>query len=248
LHRFIFAVVLICNLPVGAQERRGAKAVFLDPTSGAAVIAGQLGVGRASSDRPRPDAHNLDGGAGGDSATGLMYYLELVKPSGEVLRVNSTRVFHSGERVRVHFQSNVNGRLTIVQKQKDAHAHILFPDRRVRAGDNRIRRDVDTVVPSERAWFQFDQDAGEEQLLVFLTTEEGYDAVKSEVARAEIGQAQAQQLQSKVEQLQGSKGLLIEVDDQSDKPAAYAVNTAAKEDKAQLPGVVALEITLIHKP
>src|ERR1700760_4686336 len=82
-------------------------------------------------------------------ATGLKYWVELVQPdSSQLLRVNATRIFHSGERIRLHLQSNVEGRIMLFQLNSDGTSQLLFPDRRLNHGDNHIQAGTDTAIPA----------------------------------------------------------------------------------------------------
>ena len=79
--------------------------------------------------RPAPRGGGQPGTGGGSTqpapappkpgeVTGLMYYVEVIQPTGQALRVNTSRVFHSGERLRFHVMSNVSGKLTILQSER----------------------------------------------------------------------------------------------------------------------------------
>jgi len=103
-------------------------------------------------------------------------------PNGELMRVNNNRAFLSGEKIRIHFQSNVDGRLMIFQQEKNGVMRRLYPDSRINGGDNRIMARVDTIIPSATAWLTFDDDPGEERLTVFLATEQGYNDLRSQTA------------------------------------------------------------------
>src|SRR6478752_3422588 len=76
-----------------SDQHKGAKALYYDQTSGATVQSGS-GASAGKTAAPQP------------GYTGLKYWVELVQPnSSQILRVSSTRAFHSGERLRLHFES-----------------------------------------------------------------------------------------------------------------------------------------------
>lgn len=242
------SVVLVCALAWAdnSEQQPGAKALFYDTTSNVTVSGGPP-QGSGSPRQPsKPAAPRIT-----KPTTGLMYYVELVKPSGEMLRVNSTRVFRSGERIRLHFQTNVDGRLVIVQKQKDGSSQVLYPDKRINGGDNRIKASFDTIIPSEKAWFRFDNKPGEEKIMVFLTTESGYDTIRRDVAEENLDGKKTLTLASRIERQRGSKALVLEVDEKSEKPATYVVaSVSASKEKAQAQepaGLVTTEIVLNHQ-
>jgi hypothetical protein len=252
----VVGVVLLCtaiSLGQTAPEKKGAKALYYDTTSQVTVAgatgqaAGQKAVNavakKASSEQQgTPNAPALK------ANTGLMYYVELIKPNGELLRVNTSRAFRSGEKIRLHFQSNMNGRLVILQRQQDGTAQKLYPDMRINGGDNKILAGVDTVIPSKEAWFTFDNNPGEERIMVFLTTESSYGAISAQVATPTINNDNAGRLASRITQQQhGSKALVLEVDDKSESPATYAVAPVPQASANPDSEIVALEIVLNHQ-
>jgi hypothetical protein len=240
--------MLLCiaiSLGQTAPEKKGAKALYYDATSQVTVggTSGQTATKKVPSGQPGTPTAPVP-----KVNTGLMYYVELVKPNGELLRVNASRVFHSGERIRLHFQSNVEGRLVILQRQKDGSAQKLYPDVRINRGDNSIHAGVDTVIPSKEAWFTFDNNPGEERLMVFLTTESSYETIRAQVATPTINNDNAGRLASRITQQQrGSKALVLEVDDKSESPATYAVAPIPQAPANPDSDIVALEIVLNHQ-
>lgn len=229
------------------QAATGAKALFFDPSSGASVST----AAPAAKTATKPISAKTSGQtAAAATNAGLMYYLELVRPSGELLRVTSNHVFHSGERVRIHFTSNVGGHITIVQRQPNGTSQVLFPDTRIHAGDNRIYPNQDTVVPGEKGWFKFDANAGEERLMVFLASDSDSNGYQNIKAGDTVSSAKTLQLASNVEQQRGSKALFVEVDEKSDSPATYVVRPAShtqSSPSAAAPATIATEIVLNHQ-
>ncbi|MGI8741307.1 MAG: DUF4384 domain-containing protein [Bryobacteraceae bacterium] len=255
--KLLTSISLALSITVYAADdsaNKGAKGLFIDQLSNAKIPTGTAsGNGNLQPSKKTGVPSTMKPIASTPKNTGLMYYLELVKPSGEVLRVNSTRAFHSGEKVRLHFTTNMDGRLVIVQKQKNGTSEVLFPDKRVRDGDNRLKAGEDMVVPSERAWFTFDANPGEERLMVFLTTESGYGGLRPMIADATLNGDKTIQLASNIEKQRGSKALKLEVDEASPEPATYVVMNAldrnpGRATSGSMPqGVVATEIVLTHQ-
>jgi hypothetical protein len=210
---FIFASATVVGQSASTQGA-SAKELFYDPTSGATL---------------KPD-HQAS------QRTGLMYYVELINSNGEAQRVNVDRIFHSGEKIRLHFQSNVRGRLKIVQSQQGRTPETLFPDPKVNDGRNEIEAHADTIIPSNKAWFKFDENPGEVKLQVLLCPENasaGKQAANEDVACSNT--------EASVEVKQaGTKGLLVEVDNSSDSRATYVVTRAKPR--------IALEFVLTHRP
>lgn len=163
----------------------------------------------------------------------LKYWIELFGPGGEVQRVTTARRFHSGERIRLHFESNVAGRLTIAQKKPDGSSQVLYPDPKVNRGDSFIAAKTDTAIPPNGA-FHFDNETGTDQLLVFL--EPGM-ASSGENQVAAGGSLNEDQTGEMVQQVQRTRGLVLESDEKAGQTAQYAA----------APGSLALLIKLIHQ-
>jgi len=246
----IAATMMCANLSWGQSvPAKGAKALFYDVTSQVSAPGGT----EATTRRVAIPSTPKNGPVRQEAApnTGLMYYVELIKPNQELQRVNATRIFRSGEKIRLHFQSNVDGRLVILQKQSGGTAQKLFPAPRVNGGDNRIRAGTETIIPSEKAWLTFDNKPGEERLMVFLTPESGFQEIQSDVASTLDGE-RTDRLEVLISQRRtGSKALVLEVDDKSDRPAVYAVASqpqpASKAGVNLTSDIVALEIVLNHQ-
>jgi hypothetical protein len=254
----LLVIGFVCS--ASGQDKRGAKALFLDPTTGVAVIPKDAtGVSRPGTTVPpvpKPTSTskviaNVPPRTANKSEhdnPGLMYWVELVKPNGELQRVNTSRQFRSGERVRLHFESNFNGRLAIFQQQDDKLGlDLLFPDKRVAGGTDQIKANLDTVIPSERAWLKFDNNPGKVKLLVLLATEERYgEVIQPNIASSTVDRDKSLKIADRVQKMRG-KGLVVEVDETSTQPATYVVNPGKPKNDPNS-GVVAVEILLDHRP
>jgi hypothetical protein len=85
----------------------------------------------------------------------------------DVQEVPPASTFHSGDRIRLLFESNVDGYLYVMQKGSTGRDHLLFPNPQL-GGDNRIVRGMQYPVPAKR-WFTFDKNPGEEHLTVVVS-------------------------------------------------------------------------------
>lgn len=261
MHRLIAIVVVGCCFVTLATAQKpeitGAKALFYDATSGVQIMTPPSrssatapkggGTPEQTSNRQpqKTDATRTDVSTRNSNVnTGLMYYVELVRPSGEVVRVTTDRVFHSGERIRLHFTSNVDGQISVMQKRTDGTAQRLFPDPRISSGDNFIKAKIDTILPAESAFFKFDNAPGEERLLVLLTAADR--EAKGTAVAANLSDDSARIATLLAEQ-KGSKDLLVEVDNSPSTAGTYVVAMANPSSK--LPQeTLALEIVLKHQP
>lgn len=85
----------------------------------------------------------------------------------DVQEASPSAVFHSGDRIRLLFESNVDGYLYVMQKGSTGNDRLLFPDPQL-GGENRIQRGRQYPVPARR-WFSFDRNPGEEKLTVIVS-------------------------------------------------------------------------------
>jgi Domain of unknown function (DUF4384) len=109
------------------------------------------------------------------SAIGLGYTLFMRDPNGRAVRVEPGREFHSGDRVRISLEPNVDGFLYVFHTEGAGQPQMIYPDPRLNEGENWIEAHVPTEVPSsdqadERYhWFVFDNNPATERLYVVVT-------------------------------------------------------------------------------
>jgi hypothetical protein len=166
------SAVLTFAAPGFSQQKQdnkpGAKQLFRDTSTGVSIVSGpeKRPPGRSGQpNNPAPQTPPASQKPNTD-VTGLMYYVEVIQPSGQALRVNTTRIFHNGERIRFHVLSNVSGRLTILQSENDGAFLPLFPHPQLRGGDNRVEQGKETVIP-----MQFDNRPGNIRLMLMLVAD-----------------------------------------------------------------------------
>lgn len=269
VHRVIVFAIVASR--AYAQSQQGAKALFLDPTSGVALQSSRT-VARPQMVTKAPPAATgaLPAAAAGEGdVTGLMYWFEQLTEQGQILRVSSSRGFKSGDRVRLSLRSNIKGDLTIMQSQDGSPFSLLFPTKS--NSGNTVQAFQDITFPSSTGWFKFDQKPGNVKLLVMvratapaLNGSESRSSLSSsspalierrpapvESARAGANPPSPEavfeaELKRQTERLQGSKALMVEEDNTSGSPASYVVVDRRKDDSVPS-GVLALEITLSHR-
>lgn len=217
----------------GQQAQTGAKALFIDTQTGRVVMPTvRSAVGKSETKPVELPA-----------ITGLMYYLEMVSPNGELTRVNTNRTFHSGDKFRLHVTSNIDGRLTILQSQDGRAFEKLFPSSSYAGLVPNVKRGVDTILPSPGGWFVFDEHPGEIRLLMMLTAE----AIPTATQVATAQNRAVEEMRSIEKQQRGSKALFIETNDAP--TAAYEVRVVnATQDRSILPGQIVVELKLAHRP
>jgi hypothetical protein len=224
---FIFAAAL----PVLAQDEppKGAKEMFFDPQQSSPDVS------HPKTDAP-PRAPKFD--AAGrriphstdpvkQRALGLSYWIELADASGTAMGpVTDEHTFRSGDRIRLHFRSNSDGHVLLVQLGSSGTSSVLFPDPSRGLIQNRLHAQEDHVLPSPARWFKFDKNAGTETLLVlFARTQSELD--RSFPTHTMMDAEETGALLELVNDAPGRKDLVIENENQ--EPAevgTYAVSVA----------------------
>lgn len=151
--------------------------------------------------------------------------------------------FHSGDRVRFTFESNVDGFLYVVQQGSSGRWTVLFPGPDINGGKNTIAKGQRYQVPTDD-WFLFDDNPGTEHLFVFLSREPmkqlpGFDrpVTRYETVVASV----VDDLKQKVQ----SRDLVFEKD-RTPAAAKGAVQATYVVNKAQVADAVAASIALVH--
>jgi hypothetical protein len=108
-------------------------------------------------------------------AIGLGYSLYMRDDQGNAIRVDPTREFRAGDRIRLALESNTAGYLYIFHTENDGEPQMLYPDARLEKGDNRIEAHVPYEIPWNEPgvenWFKFDANPANERLYVVVTRE-----------------------------------------------------------------------------
>jgi hypothetical protein len=111
------------------------------------------------------------------AAIGIGYTLYTRDANGDAVRVDPDHVFHNGEAVRVSLEANTDGYLYIFHTENDGAPEMLFPDSRLKRGDNFIHAHVPYEVPSNmeaderNRWFTFDATPAIEHVYLVVTRE-----------------------------------------------------------------------------
>jgi len=87
---------------------------------------------------------------------------------GKEEAVSPETTFYSGEAVKLHIQADQNGFLYILSRGSSGKVSMLYPDREIRGGNNRIVKGQEVRIPTGDGWFKFNKDPGTEMIyLVF---------------------------------------------------------------------------------
>jgi hypothetical protein len=251
--------IVICStvFPYLAQAQAGAKAAFIDRSSDVVVM--RVSTQPVSGNQKKTAAPQK---LYVPAVTGLMYWIEMRDEKNQLVRVNANRQFKTGERIRLHVTSNVNGALTILQGLNSEPPELLFPP--AVGGDNRVEAYKEKIFPSETGFFRFNSKAGNIRLLLMVQAT-GVPESETPASRptaparptTEVTKAPAQRpaptqvataarvtdMIAEIKKAQGSKKL--EIDDSPTTAAIYEVVDARKNPSVP-PGIIAVEVNLVQ--
>ncbi len=122
-------------------------------------------VKKATPRKPASPAVNI---SAPERRVGLKYKILMRTPECDIHEVDPAHTFYSGDKVRLQFESNVDGYLYVLQKGSTGRDRVLFPHPQINGGNNRVQRGITYSVPAGQ-WFTFDNNPGVEQLTVVLS-------------------------------------------------------------------------------
>lgn len=222
-----------------APARPGPVAAKLDAVSPPAAPVESTAVPRDVSAKDMFASASANAAA---VAPGIRFRMVLEGPDGKPIDVDPARDFHTGERIKFAFESNIDGYLYVAQQGTSGNWTVLYPHPDINGGFNKVRRFEEYEVPNDN-WFQLQGNPGEEQLFVFLsreplTTLPGFD--RPVKAFQPSPPALVAQLQGTI----ASRDLILSKDSTATKgiQATYVVN------KADLGKAVTAKFTINHKP
>ena len=156
------------NAPSRRQRRRSPKNTNAGVTTGVSVAA-NANTKVANANRPTSKKNQ--------PAIGLGYTVFMREPAGRALRVEPTRIFRTGERIRIALEPNTDGYLYIFDSENGGAPKMIFPDARLDGGENWIEAHVPIEVPSSEEaeerlrWFEFYGDPGSDRIFIVVTRE-----------------------------------------------------------------------------
>jgi hypothetical protein len=247
----------------GHAGTAGAKDLFFDPSGGAVSVqpparlsaaqsstqptqpvsaagvqptrSGSAGAGQHSERHGRGQVPATKTGKAAAKSCGIHYWIELEEPGRYV---SDQQVFHSGQRIRLHFVSNADGRILLLQLGASGTSTLLFPDPRKELTDNRLKAGEDRILPSDAHWFRFDANAGTERLLVLFARDAA--ELESFPVKPQMGPVETRAVLQTASRIAGSKDLVIETETRTAaEVGTYGVNLKGEP--------VILEISLLHR-
>jgi hypothetical protein len=97
-------------------------------------------------------------------------YKILLKRGERTTQVPPDYVFQHGDCFRIAVQANTDGYLYLLHKGSTGAGWFLFPDARIRHGQNDVTAYCEHLVP-ESGWFEFDGNPGNETIHVILASQ-----------------------------------------------------------------------------
>src|SRR5215831_10817852 len=81
-------------------------------------------------------------------AIALGYTMFMRDVNGRAVRIDPTREFHNGDRIRISLEPNIDGYLYVFHIEGDGQPEMIFPDARLEGGENWVEAHVPLDVPS----------------------------------------------------------------------------------------------------
>jgi hypothetical protein len=203
--------VLLCACALSGQEavnppdKQGAKELFWSLQ----MEAGEELVISSPKERPKEKSgHPPKSPTPAGQLLSLRYWIELRGPSSsEGDMVTESRTFKSGEKIRFYFSSSTGGYISLAQRNKDGTLKLLFPNAAKGLEDTSIKPLVDRTLPSENAWFKFDDKPSTERIVIlFAASAKKLEALIQEAVHSQVPERV-------VVGQQGSKDLVLEIEE-----------------------------------
>lgn len=164
--------------------------------------------------------------------------------SGEEVEVDPAHTFRSRDRVRLAFESNLDGFLYIAMQGSSRRWALMFPNDQINGGSNALSAGTLFQMP-DNGWFRFDETPGTEELFVVFSRQR-----LAEMPGFSRGGRRGENVTAKavdeLKQRLASRDLIFEKDSAqrtakgTPSQAQYVVN------RDELAAAVAVTITLIH--
>jgi len=157
--------------------RRRPRTTQVKASGNATVAVGNNSAGVAVGGKTEVKNENTSAEKTKGQKLGLGLTLFGRDPNGLSVRVDPSRVFRSGERVRVLVETNTDGHLYIFNTTDGGKPVMIYPNAELDEGGNYIQAHVPFEIPSSTAtserlrWFAFDRNEGYERLYFVFTRE-----------------------------------------------------------------------------
>jgi hypothetical protein len=153
--------------PNAAPKKAPVKAAKTEPPSPVRATPNAAPVPATT---PAEPARVVNAAYTDERPVGLRYALVQVVGGAE-REVSPSATFRSGDQVRVTVQGNRDGYLYVIARGSSGVWKPLFPASNIDGGNNRIVARNAQRLPSDTQAFEFDEQAGQEQLFVVFAPE-----------------------------------------------------------------------------
>ncbi len=174
---------------------------------------------------------------------GISYWIELTGRDGKKRRVTADRTFRSGDRIKLLLVANRDGYLYLLNIGSTGRSYVLFPHSGMSPGDNFIRANTSYEIPYS-ATIRFDENPGEETLLLFLSAKPMGELLPGGDPRAPSFDTEQTARWVAAGEQRGAKDLVLETDSAGPRPASYAVAPLSSLENG---GMITLKIKLKHQ-
>jgi hypothetical protein len=163
-----------------ARTRRTTHTTTTARTTGKSrtTSTGKVGVGTKGVTNTTGSGNGIGNTKAYSSAPiGLGYSLYMRDANGDAVRVDPTRVFHAGDRIRISLETNTDGYLYVFHTENNGEPQMIYPDAKLDEGDNFVEAHVPYEIPwsgeqtESLRWFVFDQNPANERLYIVITRE-----------------------------------------------------------------------------
>jgi hypothetical protein len=164
-----------------------ARARANSSSSKGTTAKGTVGVGTKGVTGTKTTASNNKGGgttntgipinAYSSTPIGLGYSLYMRDSNGDAVRVDPSRTFRAGDRIRISLETNTDSFLYVFHTENNGEPQMLYPDAKLDEGENFVEAHVPYEIPwsgevaENLRWFVFDQNPARERLYIVLTRE-----------------------------------------------------------------------------
>jgi len=236
------------------DNTRSAKALFFETEE-----TGSKGLSVVQQkDEPSTGKHKQQQGSV-SQYQGLSYWIERIGRDS-LQRVTSSTVFHDGDRIRLHLRTNHTGYLYVVAQGTSGRSAYLFPSKTGESEYIEANRNYD--IPAQ-GYITFDNHPGKEVMWLFLSKQplpvNGVERTESPSGGASttnlalnscgskdllIASPEAIQTQCGPKSGGQAKDILVQDDNSSTAPAAYAV---IAKDQLDQGAMLSLKLELRHE-
>lgn len=151
-------LLLFSSTVLHAEQKKGAKALFYSGEGPTIATSKKAEEKKITSKKTKTEKY-----------MGIAYWIDLLTKDGKQARTTTKKEFRSGDRIKLNLKSNKDGYLYLINVGSTGASRVLFPHSD--HIDNFIKANETYSVPYN-TYMKFDENPGEETLLVLLSPSE----------------------------------------------------------------------------